>query len=114
VIQVGGGRNSANTTNQYLRHYDGTPFNQVGFTLPFDATLVGISMAGSVNTQSWSAHVRKNDEATVLDSLSITNSYRNYDWYRNVDFSAGDRIQLYMSGTNINYPRVEVYFRRRK
>ena len=114
VIQIGGGRNNANTTNQYLRTYDGQPFNMSGVTLPFNATLVGISMSGQVNTQSWTAQVRRNGVATVLDSLSITNAYQNYSWSRNVDFSAGDRIQLYMSGTNINYPRVEVFFRRRK
>ena len=114
VIKIGGGRDHSNTTNQYLRTYDGQPFNQSGISLPFDSTIVGITMSCSVNTQSWTAQVRRNGVATVLDSLSINNTYQNYDWSRNVDFSAGDRIQIYLSGTNISYPLVEVYFRRRK
>ena len=112
IIEVGAGRNSSATTNQYLRTFNGTLMNQTGIPLPYDTTLVGMTMAGSSNTQSWTAQVRKNGSATVLDSLSITNAYENHDWTRNTDFTAGDRVQIYLSGTSISYPQVRLYFRR--
>lgn len=114
VIEIGCGRNSTSTTDQYLRTFNGTPMNLTGIALPFDATLVGMSMSGASNSQTWTAQVGKNDVATVLDSLTITNSYENHSWSKDTDFSAGDRIQVYMSGTNINNPQVRLYFRRTK
>lgn len=114
VIQIGCGRNSANTTDQYLRTFNGTPMNQTGVALPYDATLIGGSMMGSRNDQSWTVRLRKNGSSTNLASLSITNAYENHVTNSNIDFDAGDRIQIYMEGTNINYPQVRMFFRRRK
>lgn len=114
IIQIGCGRNSANTTNQYLRVYNDVPMDIASITLPFDSTLVGMTMTGQANTQSWTAQIRKNGSSTVLDSLSIVNSYENHVWDKNTDFLAGDRIQVYLSGINIKYPLVMLFFRRRK
>jgi len=114
VTQIGCGRNSANTTTQYLRTFNGIPMNLSGVVLPFDATLVGIGMSGNSNTQSWTAQVGKNDISTVITSLSITNAYENHTWSEDIDFDEGDRIQVRMAGTNISYPQVRLYFRRRK
>lgn len=114
VIQIDCGRSSNNTTNQYLRTADGVQMNRTGIALPYDATLVGISMMGQRNNQTWTAQVRKNGVVTNLDSLTITNVYENHTWSKDTDFSAGDRIQVYMSGTNINHPRVTLFFRRTK
>lgn len=114
IIQIGCGRNSKNTTNQYLRMYDSVAMNLSGITLPFDSTLVGMTMAEQDNTQSWTAQVRKNDSDIIIDSLSIVNSYENHTWNKNTDLYAGDRIQVYITGTNIKYPQVMLYFRRRK
>ncbi len=114
IIEVGGARESVSTTNQYLRTYDGIPFNLSGTALPWGATLVGIVMSGEETNQTWTIHVRKNNSTTSLTSLTITNSYENHDWSKDVDFSAGDRIQLYLSGNSIDYPQAKAYFRRRK
>jgi hypothetical protein len=114
VIQIGCGRNSANTTTQYLRTFNGTPMNLTGIPLPVDATLIGISMSGAVNSQSWTAQILRNGVATVMTSLSIVNAYENHTWSEDTDFNEGDRIQVRMVGTNINYPQVRLFFRRRK
>jgi hypothetical protein len=114
IIEVGCGRSSANTTNQYLRTFNGTPMNLAGIALPVDATLIGMSASGGSNTQTWTAQVGKNDVATALDSITVTNSYENHSWDNDVDFSAGDRIQVYLNGINISYPQVRLYFRRTK
>ncbi len=113
-LTIGCGRNSSNTTGQYLRTYNGTPMNMTGIPLPYASTLIGITMSEQVNTQTWTAEVRRNGVATVLDSLVLTNAYYEQDMTKNTDFDAGDRIQVYLNGTNINYPQVRLYFRRRK
>jgi hypothetical protein len=114
ILEIGCGRNSANTTNQYLRTYNGTPMNQTGVALPWDATLIGGAAMGSSNTQTWTVRLRKNDSATNIASLTVTNAYENHVTNANIDFDEGDRIQIYMEGTNINYPQARLYFRRRK
>lgn len=114
ILEIGCGRNSANTTNQYLRTYNGTPMNQTGIALPWDATLIGGAAMGAVNTQTWTVRLRKNDSATNIASLTVTNSYEAHVTNADIDFDEGDRIQIYMEGTNINYPQARLYFRRRK
>jgi len=113
MVNTSFGRNNANTTNQYLRGAGDTPSNLNGFVLPFDATLVGKSMSEDVNTQTWTAEVRRNDSVTILDSLTITNQYENHDYTNDIDFNEGDRVQVYLNGTSINYPSVTLFFRRR-
>jgi hypothetical protein len=113
TIQCDVSRNSSNTTNQYLRGEGQTPTNLNGFVLPWNATLVSISMSGRLNTQTWIAQVRKNGGGVPQDTLTITNQYSNYDNTKDTDFNAGDRIQVYCSGTSIDYPKVSLFFRRK-
>jgi hypothetical protein len=114
ILEIGCGRNSANTTDQYLRTYNGTPMNQAGVALPWDATLIGGAGTGARNDQTWTIRLRKNDSATNISSLTVTNAYENHVTNADIDFDEGDRIQIYMEGTNINYPQARLYFRRRK
>jgi hypothetical protein len=113
IIQQDGGRNSNSVTNIYLAGEASTPWNLNGFVLPWNATLIAMSMSENVNTQTWTAEVRKNGSLTVLDSLIITNQYTNYNDSKNIDFNAGDRVQIYCNGTSIDYPHVTLFFRRR-
>lgn len=113
MITADYGRNNKNVTNQYLELEGAVPSNLNGFVLPFNATLVGISMAENLNTQTWTAQVRRNGVVTVLDSLTITNQYNNQTYASDTDFNEGDRVQLYLSGTSIEYPHATLFFRRR-
>lgn len=113
IVNETQGRNSSNTTNQYLRMVNGVPSNISGFVLPFNTTLVGISMAGRDNNETWTVEVRKNGLVTILSSLQIVNSYSNQDFTVNVDFNSGDRVQLYLNGSSISYPTATVFFKRR-
>jgi len=113
IIQHDVGRNHSSVTDQFLRSEGDTPVNLNGFVLPWDATLVSISMSENLNTQTWSAEVRKNGGGVAQDSLTITNQYSNYNNNNNTDFSAGDRIMVYCFGTSIDYPHVTLFFRRR-
>jgi len=113
IIQQDVGRNHPTVTNQYLRNEGGVPTNLNGFVLPWNATLISISMSGNLNTQTWTAEIRKNGGGIGLDTLTIVNNYTNYSDTNNIDFNAGDRIQIYCNGTSIDYPHVTLFFRRR-
>jgi hypothetical protein len=113
IIQYDASRNHNNVTNQFLRSEGDTPSNLNGFVLPWDATLVSMSMSGQLNTQTWSIEVRKNGGGIAHDTLIINNAYSNYNDTNNVDFNAGDRIMIYCSGSGIDYPRATLFFRRR-
>ena len=76
-----------------------------------NATLVGISV--QTNTAgTWTAEVRKNDTATVQDSLAVAAATGNQSGARNVDFNAGDEVQVYInsSGANIDRPVIRLEF----
>jgi hypothetical protein len=113
IIQTDAGRNNDIVTNVYLRSSGDTPTNLNGFVLPWNATLIAISMSGRSNSQVWSAQVRSNGGTTPLDFLTIVNQYSKHDNSKNTDFMAGDRIQIFCSGVNIEYPNVTLFFRRR-
>jgi hypothetical protein len=113
LLQQSAGRNHTTVTNQFLRGEGDTPTNLNGFVLPYNATLVTMSMSGELNTQSWSVEVRKNGGGVSQATLSITNQYSNYIDGLNVDFNAGDRIMIYCNGTAISYPHADLIFRRR-
>ncbi len=83
-----------------------------GFSLPWDATLVAISLAGE-SVQTYTIEVRRNDVATVIDSITMTAAREVHDATKNTDFNEGDRIQFYCNGTSIDRPLVTAYFRRR-
>ena len=100
-------------TNQYFRTYDGTPLNLNGYALPWDATLVAMSVSGQSASQTYTVEVRKNDAVGVEDSLTVTNARENHDDTKDTDFNEGDRIQFYCNGSSIDRPLVTAYFRRR-
>lgn len=110
---MGVGRNSNNTTKQYLRGPGGVPTNLSGFILPYNATLVGLSMVGYKNDQTWTLEIRKNGSTTIITSLSILNAYTNFDYTLNINFFEGDQVQMYMNGVQISYPTGEAFFKRR-
>jgi hypothetical protein len=46
-------------------------------------------------------------------SVSVTASTYAINSLLNVNFNAGDEIQVYMAGTGVPYPRAELVFARR-
>ena len=113
IIQTDASRNKEKATNVYLRGEGDTPSNLNGFVLPYNATLISMSMSSNANTQTWTAQVRKNGNLSPEDFLTSVNLYSKYSSNNNVDFNAGDRVEIYCSGQNIMYPKVSLFFRRR-
>jgi len=106
------GRNSATVSNVYLRSPDRVPTNLSGFIVPVDSTIFAIG-AGTNGAETWVAEVRKNGVAAVIASLSMAAETKKYTDTLNVDVDAGDEIQMYCNGTNINRPAMLVLLRRR-
>lgn len=98
-------RNSINTTNSYLQAND-IFTNLTPFILPVSCKLIYIT-ASTSNNQTWIAEVRKS--GIVIANLIITSAASNYDIY-SIDFNAGDNIQFYCNGTDIDKPLITAYF----
>ncbi|RLI87986.1 MAG: hypothetical protein DRP01_00100 [Archaeoglobales archaeon] len=109
---LSGGREGAAISNVYLRGPGGTPTNQSGFVIPYDATIVALSLA-TTGAHTWTLEVRKNNNPAVIASLTVAALERTYDSTINVDIDAGDELQLYCNGTNINAPSGSLVLRRR-
>ena len=105
-ITLTGARAANNQTNIYLRSGDGLPYNTTPFVLPFDATIKFISISTS-NNATWTGEVRNNGTLITGASLTSTAQSATYSSY-NVNVNAGTLLQLYMNGTGVNNPRMNV------
>jgi hypothetical protein len=102
------GRDSSTNTLEYARIATFTS-NQAGNRLIANATLVGIS-AQTNGSGTWTVRVRKNSSATNLSSLTLTAVAGAQDATLNVDFSAGDNVEIYIDGSNVNRPVIKLEF----
>ena len=109
-IRSGAGRNSATTSDSYLRGYNGAATNVAPYVVPMDATLVKMSM-NSRDLETWTVELRNNGGAgTKFTELLCTNlDFITSDF--DIDMNSGTKIRFYCSGTNISYPRADIYFR---
>lgn len=103
------GRNAV-VSNVYLE-FGGVPSNLSGFVLPYDATIIALSVATSGN-ETWVAEVRKNNAAAVIASISMTAQAKKYE-AKNVNVNQGDELQMYCNGAVINRPVFCVFLKRR-
>jgi hypothetical protein len=102
---IGWGRNSQNTTNEYLRQFNGAQSNLNGWRMIRDGTITAITVQSNAN-QTYAVQIRKNDSATVISSLAVSNAQGNHNTTINIDFNEGDFLQCYLNGTSIDYPQV--------
>jgi len=102
-LMMGFGRNSSNTTNEYLRQLNGASSATNGWRMPRDGTITAIS-AQTNNSETWTYQIRKNDSATAIVSLTMNNTTGGHLNNINIDFNEGDYIQAYCQGSSISYP----------
>jgi hypothetical protein len=86
--------------NQYLNFAVGNlSSNNSGYRIPRNATIT--AMTGQLDASgTCNIHVRRNDTATNITSLSISSSNGNVDISTNVDINANDFLQCYLSASN--------------
>lgn len=104
-VSVFWGRNSNNTTDEYLRQNNGATSDNNGWRMIRNGTITAISVQCNAD-QTYTVEIRKNDSTTVIASLDVDNSQGNHDATINVDFDEGDFLQCYLNGTSIDYPQV--------
>ena len=97
------GRNQAGASNIYLRVEDRIPSNQSSYRALRDGTIT--ALFGNTNaTETWTVEIRLNGSTSPSASLVITAATGDQDITIDVDFSAGDTIEFFCNGTNINRP----------
>jgi hypothetical protein len=96
-VMVAFGRRG-NSNNQYMNHYGGNiASSQSGLRMARNATIV--SLAGQFSASSTSdLHVRKNDVAVDIATLSVAAAQGAHDNTIDVDLTAGDYLQSYIDG----------------
>lgn len=109
----GWGRNSANTTDEYLRQYNGAFSINNGWRMIRDGTITAITVQTDA-AESCTIEIRKNDTTTIISSLTLTNEEGRHDNTINVDFDEGDFLQCYLNGTDIDFPQVLIEIAWRK
>lgn len=110
---IGWGRNSDNTTNEYLRQFNGALSSDNGWRMIRNGTITAISAQSNIN-QNWTLEIRKNDVTTVITSITMTGVQGNHNNTINVDINEGDFIQAYCNGVSIDYPEVLIEIAWRK
>jgi hypothetical protein len=100
------GRDSATNTNEYARIGSFSSMN-AGAPISKNMTLVGIRVRAAASA-TWTVQVRKNGVATVISSLAVTAAAFASSDAINIDLNANDHIQVFISGTNINRPVIEL------
>lgn len=106
------GRDSANNTNEYARLASAFTSNQSSARLINDMTLIGMSIQ-TTGAETWTARVRKNGVATNLASLVAVTQSGVQSATVNIDFNAGDKIDVYIDGTSIDRPVITLEFAQR-
>lgn len=112
VFTVEGSRNATSCANTYMVGSDNIAHHVNSPVLPFDAVLTGLMATGELN-QSWIAEVHLNHKLVKGSVLHVVNSDRASSMNLNIDFKAGDKVQLFASGSGISMPTVRAIFKRR-
>lgn len=112
TISAGGARNTHNASNIYFYTDDGVAYTAAPYIVPFDATIVGIS-ASCRDAATWTGEIRVNLTPLPGATINMVSTTSNYLNNINVDIPAGTALQLYMNGTGIHYPRMNIVMARR-
>jgi len=90
-----------NATNIYLRGPDGVPTSQTGFRMPRAGTITAV-WGASEGVETWTVRIRKG--GADQETLAITAADGDQKITSNVDFAAGDELQVYCDGTAVTAP----------
>jgi hypothetical protein len=107
---INAGVNSTNVTNRYADWTGGIAMNLSPYIVPMNARITHVTAASAL-AQTWNAEVRVNGVAVA--NLSLTNADSAISGLISFDVNAGDKITLYINGTSINRPTINVHFSER-
>lgn len=106
---IGGGYNSSNVKNRYLRMFNGSSMSsRVGWCAPWDGVIVSMSIVSDCNGSSNSIIVKNNGSNTSAE-VYYNNEYNNSVSNLNVQFSKDDVLSFYMNGNDNGASRPQVW-----
>lgn len=82
-----------------------------GNLIPFNCKLVSI-IASSEGGVGWTAEIHRNNSLVSGASIGVGADGRGFRFDLSADFNAGDKIQFFVNGHNIDSPKIEAIFRR--
>lgn len=108
-ITVSAASKSINNSNQYLET-DGTGIYSTPYVLP-DNCILKYLTASCASISNWDAEVHVNGVLIPGAKVSIISSNKAYIKFNTIIlFNAGDEVQLYVNGNNIDRPRISAIF----
>lgn len=106
---LGASSNNANVTNRFIEREGNTRTNQSPYVLWYACTLKALSLSANA-AATWTAAIYKNGASVAtLSSGGATSAFNDA---LNVSFAAGDKVSMYVTGTNINRPSIDALFSR--
>ena len=99
---ISGNIYSPNVVNRYMRIGKVPMQSDQGWNIPRDAVITGL-WAKSRSTGSWSIEVRKNGVPVTLVSVPVVSGIGS-NFGLDFDVDKDDWLQLYVSGTDVDYP----------
>lgn len=112
TFNIDGQKNATACTHVYMNGPDNIPHNVNSLSLPYDATLIGLIATGE-EKQSWIAEVHVKNRLVGNSVLHVVNGDSASNMKLNVDFKAGDKVQLFASGNDIVMPYIRAIFKQR-
>jgi hypothetical protein len=106
-----GATRSFDATKSYLSAH-GLATNVVPIILPTNTTLTAMSLSAAAMA-NWNAEVRLGGILVSGAVLASGGGTSAYSAAYNINFNAGDGVQIYCNGTGIKKPRVTLWFNRR-
>lgn len=105
---VHGSSQSSAATDSYLRGGGNAFMNLSPFIVPFNATIIAISASTEV-PETWTAEVHSGLSLIAGASLSISAATSSTSTGLSINVNAGDPIELYVNGTNIQRPSIAIF-----
>jgi len=103
---ISAGRYSKAVSNEFLRFDDGIPGSSSGKILKLNGTIVSLSGMTSISGP-WTLKVFKYGSNIPILTQAISNQAFTFNSL-NIDVNAGDVLQLFANGNNIQMPLVEI------
>jgi hypothetical protein len=111
-IRIVGVRNRLNNNSLFLRYEDGLPYNNNPYRCYKDLT-IDIVVASSSSLDTWKALISTGTTipSDVIYQLGLVGQDVKYDNSINLNVNSGTTLYLYMSGSSVDYPKMEVYLK---
>lgn len=115
VESDGGGANGSSGNNSFMKRFNGMAMSSTtGIYIPYDITIVGLSICNS-NSVTGDIQVVRNGSSNVISTLSLSAQLASGDMTLNDNFSANGVMAFYWTNASdsLSNPQVRVWFRRR-